>query len=459
MGKRNRERRAAKQRARQRQQSGKQWGSAQQRRSDWPGGPFAGGGHEWSEAGHERAGNASSLAFELAAAQLLSAAEAHARGDAAAVPRCAADLVHGRLGAHPRWVDAAADLVVRRTVRVASEAGWLPVDLYQATWRRLDPVAAAYVVDAIAGVSEEQGEAALDALWCAQLDEVDAQRWWSPDRPHLPQWALRHGSDRAEALSLVIRVLALLSSLGPIDRVAPGRAARGGVDEKILARVRSLLAKAESTEFPDEAEALSAKAQELMSRYSLHRAMVEHDRGLGPRPTARRIWLDNPYVSAKTLLVDVVAGANRSRAVFSSHWGFVTVLGDEVDLDIVELLSTSLLVQATNAMMAAGRQFDGRGRVSRTRSFRQSFLVAYAQRIGERLAAAAQAEVESTDQSRLLPILADRSRAVDELFSAMFPRLVHKSVSASNAAGWGAGRAAADLARLDVLDAVESAGA
>ena len=37
-------------------------------------------------------------------------------------------------------------------------------------------------------------------------------------------------------------------------------------DEKVLGRVRALLAKAESTTFPEEAEALTAKAQELMAR-------------------------------------------------------------------------------------------------------------------------------------------------------------------------------------------------
>src|SRR5438552_3000516 len=57
------------------------------------------------------------------------------------------------------------------------------------------------------------------------------------------------------------------------------------------------------------------------------------------------------------------------------------------DLDAVELLFTSLLVQANAAMIRAGGKKDEYGR-SRTRSFRQSFLVPYAIRIGERLAEA-----------------------------------------------------------------------
>jgi len=450
MGQRNKQRRAAKARARRRERSG----SARPRSNGqaWSGSTGQGwsgsSGQGWSASGER--------VIELATAELLSASAAHAGGDALAAAHCAEELVRGPLGAQLRRVDAAADMVVRRVVRGTADGGWLPVDLYQVARRRLEPLAATYVVDAIAGAAEEQ--ASLDARWSDQLDEVDAETWWSPDRPHLSQWASRHRCGRAEALCVVIEVLALLGSLPLLAHVPPApRARTHGVDEKMLARVRGLLAKAESTEFPEEAEALSAKAQDLMSRYSLHKAMAEHDRGDTRHPTSRRIWLDSPYVSAKAMLVDVVSEANRCRAVFSEHWGFITVLGDEVDLDIVELLTTSLLVQATHAMMAAGRQVDHRSRVSRTRSFRQSFLVAYATRIGQRLKAAAQAQVQATDSSRLLPVLAARTQAVDELFSTMFPSLYSKSVSVSNAAGWGAGLAAAELARLDVMEAVGAA--
>jgi hypothetical protein len=100
--------------------------------------------------------------------------------------------------------------------------------------------------------------------------------------------------------------------------------------------------------------------------------MLDANTGGAPAAGGRRIWLDNPYLIAKSMLIDVVASANRARAVFSEALGFVTVLGDEVDLDIVEMLSTSLLVQATTAMLAAGPQTDVRGQ-SRTRSYRQSF--------------------------------------------------------------------------------------
>ena len=78
-----------------------------------------------------------------------------------------------------------------------------------------------------------------------------------------------------------------------------------------------------------------------------------------------------------------------------------------------------------------------------------------AYRIGERLAGtSASVTADIQRDSRLLPVLAANSRAADELTDRLFPSTVARSVSVSNGAGWGAGRAAADLARLDVHDAI-----
>lgn len=217
----------------------------------------------------------------------------------------------------------------------------------------------------------------------------------------------------------------------------------------MLSRVRALLAKAESTQFPDEAEALSAKAQELMSRYSIEQALAAPV-AAGRRATvasARRIWLEAPYLGPNTLLVAEVGSANHCRTVSSEKLGFVTVLGAEVDLDVVEVLATSLLVQAARAMLASGTQYSRLG-TSRTRSFRHSFLLSYATRIGERLREAA-AQTEAATGTDLVPVFADRAHAVDTLFASLFATATaRRSFSAGNAAGWGAGRSAADRAVL-----------
>jgi hypothetical protein len=357
-------------------------------------------------------------------------------------------------------------------ITAAWERGWSPEDLHQFARRRLNPAGVSYLVDAIADQTLRYAKATIPQRWLEDLRLMGAVVWWESDQTggHLLQWAWRHGARMADALSTVIGVLALLLTLPALPRIGPppgfaatSAAPRRGVDQKMLARVRALLAKAESTTFPEEAEALSAKAQELMSRYSLERIVVEStasaDRGCNPHSAAaRRLWLDNPYVAAKAMLVGAVAEANRCRTVLSEKLGFTTVLGDEVDLEIVELLSTSLLVQATRAMVSAGSQTSRTGR-SRTRSYRQSFLLAYATRIGERLNTARDAGTAAVaDPARLLPVLAARERVVDELFESMFPQSVARSFSVGNAAGWHAGRVAADLAVLDTRRAVASGG-
>jgi hypothetical protein len=225
-------------------------------------------------------------------------------------------------------------------------------------------------------------------------------------------------------------------------------------DKKMLARVRALLAKAEATEYPDEAEVLSAKAQALMVRHSLTEAVADHDRGRTSTAAGRRIWIDNPYVGAKVALVQAVAQANRCPAVWIKDLGCVVIVGAESDLDLVDLLATSLLVQASRAMLVAGHRHDVRGQ-SRTKSFRLSFLVAYATRIGERLAVTSSSVTEELRRDdRLLPVLVARNRAADETFNRLFPRTVASPLTAYDSLGLGAGRYAADTAMLDVRDSI-----
>ncbi len=110
------------------------------------------------------------------------------------------------------------------------------------------------------------------------------------------------------------------------------------------------------------------------------------------------------------LLVADVAEANRCRTVWSSGLGSVTVIGLDADQQATETIFTSLLVQATAAMTAEGRWVSANGQ-SRTRAFRQSFLTAYAHRIGARLRevtdeATASAEAgDPEDPDGILPVL------------------------------------------------------
>jgi hypothetical protein len=102
-------------------------------------------------------------------------------------------------------------------------------------------------------------------------------------------------------------------------------------------------------------------------------------------------------------------------------------------------LFASLLVQATHAMTGAS---------SRTRSFRQSFLAAYATRIGQRLAEVT--EQAERERATLVPLLARREAEVTDVLDHHFPpaKRVDRRVSVGDRAGWASGTAAADRADL-----------
>lgn len=217
----------------------------------------------------------------------------------------------------------------------------------------------------------------------------------------------------------------------------------------MLAKVRALLAKAEGTSFPAEAEAFTAKAQELMSRYAIDEAMIAASADLGradPSMSVGRVHLDEPYVQQKADLLHLIAQANGARAVLHGKLGIATVVGAAHDIEMVELLFTSLLLQATVAMQEAGRQHAA----DRTRGFRASFLESFAIRVGERLAEAkrvATQDGERTYGSALVPVLAGRERRVVAAVEEMFPNLTSAGGSRSfDGRGWEAGRRAADRA-------------
>ncbi len=352
-----------------------------------------------------------------------------------------------------------------RVVEATWEDGWQPLDVHRMVIRRAGQRHARLAVDAIAAQMRQYAAATVDERWTAQLRSLDATVWWERDDEWLDRWGEREGRDRAEALADALVLLGVLHAMPGIETLCPppgtGRSetttAGHDADTRILDKVRGLLAKAESTGFAEEAEALTAKAQQLMARHSIDEALLAAKQDTRAKPGGRRIGVDNPYEVAKASLLDVVADANRARAVWSKALGFTTVIGFESDLDAVELLYTSLLVQATSAMMRAGSRQDRLGR-SRTRAFRQSFLASFAIRIGERLrAATAQASAQAvaeTGADRLLPVLAARTDSVRETTEAMFPDIVSQSVTATDGEGWASGRAAADLASLHARDQV-----
>ncbi|GAA3341345.1 DUF2786 domain-containing protein [Amorphoplanes nipponensis] len=331
--------------------------------------------------------------------------------------------------------------------------GWQPAELHRLVTRRGSGVQPLLITDAVAAHLRGFRPKAVDERWRAQAAELDARPWWGDDAGYLRQVTMHRRVDRVTLIDAVLGLITLLAELPPIEMLVPppGQAAPArrapGADAK-LERVRALLAKAEATTFPAEAEAYSAKAQELISRHSIDEALLAAGGETAVVPYARRIGVDHPYESEKASLLDSVARANRCHVVWSPEFGFATVFGFDADIDAVDLLHTSLLVQAHRAM--ARTEPRGRAGRSRLKSFRQSFLVGYAVRIGERLAEASRAALaQAGDPAALVPVLASRDVQVREARDRSFPSTTRgRGFRVASLEGWESGREAADAAKL-----------
>lgn len=402
---------------------------------------------------------------ERAEALVLTAGQARLRHDVAA-----GDEAVGRLlalapeAAEVRVVQQALAQVLRRQLRQCWQRGWQPVDVHQVLGRSTDATVRLLAGDVMADELVGYAAATLDPAWTEQLAAVGAARWWPSSRTWPQARSAEPGLGWPLVLEASIVLLAELARLGRLDRFLPlpGETAAalsrsGHADQKVLQRVRQMLAQAESTSFEAEADSFTAAAQRLMARHSIDQAMLaaSADGGGDEAPTGRRVWVERPYVKEKVLLLHVVSEPNRTRALWSTEMDMVTLLGHGTDLDTVETLYTSLLVQATRAMQAEGGRVSANGS-SRTRGFRRSFLAAYAHRIGERLRAAAEqetraaaAEFDDCTGHALVPVLQAREQAVDDYADRLFPRQVRQHVSAgSDREGWVKGRIAADRAHV-----------
>lgn len=122
------------------------------------------------------------------------------------------------------------------------------------------------------------------------------------------------------------------------------------MNDKLLNKVRALIAKAEGTEFVEEAQAFRAKADSLMEQYAIEQWQLD-SLGSPSKPEARRInvewWASKlgPYLMS--LFTDV---AKHCRVVavldnYDYHRKNLPVVGLPSDLDYFEMLFTSLHLQ------------------------------------------------------------------------------------------------------------------
>jgi hypothetical protein len=192
-------------------------------------------------------------------------------------------------------------------------------------------------------------------------------------------------------------------------------------DDHRLARVRKLLAKAEDRACTEaEAAAFTAKATELIAKYGVDRALLAAaDPAVDPIGD-RVVPVDAPYALDKAGLLAAVAVPLRCRVVQRRERdGFrLHLFGHASDLERVELLFTSLLVQAAHGLAAV--PVPGGHHPA---AFRRSWLAGFTSAVHGRLRAAEEAAVADAGGPSTALVLLDRSVLVDRRLSQAYPHL------------------------------------
>jgi cytosine/adenosine deaminase-related metal-dependent hydrolase len=197
--------------------------------------------------------------------------------------------------------------------------------------------------------------------------------------------------------------------------------------ERLLDRVRKLLAKAEAEGVTAaEAQALTAKAAELMAKYGIDRALLAARRPETDKPDNRIVQIYNPWARVQAHLLCGLAAALRCQCILlpSPAGQRVHLFGYASDLERADVLYTSVLIQMWHGLAAAGVP----ARAPSVRAWRRSWLLGFAAAViarvraaeqdAERSAAAAPAGHRSSSAAL---VLADRALVIRQHVTRAYP--------------------------------------
>jgi Protein of unknown function (DUF2786) len=196
---------------------------------------------------------------------------------------------------------------------------------------------------------------------------------------------------------------------------------------RLLDRVRKLLTKAEDESVtPPEAQALTAKAAELMAKYGIDRALLAADRPETDRPADRVLDIGNPWARVKAHLLCGLGSALRCQCILlpgAAPGARIHMFGYASDLERADVLYTSVLIQMWHGLV--GAQVPSWSRSAR--AWRRSWLLGFATAVISRVRAAEHAAAcratapADSSASRTALVLADRALVVRRNVERAYP--------------------------------------
>lgn len=219
-----------------------------------------------------------------------------------------------------------------------------------------------------------------------------------------------------------------------------------------LERIRSLLAKAEATEYEPERDTFMNAAAALMAKYGIEQAHLDaSDPGRRTRPIRRDVTLtQGAWGRQRADLAWSIAEAMRCRALIFTgvrNGGAyrLAIVGYESDVERAEMMFTSVLLQMTGELIRLGTPLG-----EDVRTYRKAWLVGYRVRVAERIRAMEAREEDSAEgvATGTTLMLRDRSLRVDDMFSEEFKIIRKGRKQQVSRSGFDHGQAAGSRANL-----------
>ena len=236
--------------------------------------------------------------------------------------------------------------------------------------------------------------------------------------------------------------------------------------EKTLKLITKLLAKAEGTPYPAEAQTFQEHAERLMVRYGIEQASIDAEAGKTGKPqepmVEQRFELNGQYRVGLARGFTLIALAFNTVRVLQANTPATKIMfliGAESDVAQILRLFTSLKLQLVSAMQAWWLDYPCKPYLSphdKTLERRQ-FQLAFLTTVARRLEAIHSSEMASGEPGKGL-VLAGRRERADEHVQLLYPTIRsarRQSLSTGSSAAHAAGSFAGTMATVN--GAVDSA--
>ena len=219
-------------------------------------------------------------------------------------------------------------------------------------------------------------------------------------------------------------------------------------------KIRKLIAKAESTNSEHEAQALFAKAEELMTQWAISDAMLQSvGKQAKEEVTTERVHFTSTYWTADMLLAARIGTPNNVKLLQNKQAKYIVLIGFPSDIANVVNLWQLLRIQSTRFAQQELTKDEAYPYMSKMDKFvwRRSFREGFADRVGTRLRE--QRERTETDEAKkhgsgMELVLVDRKTQVDQFFNNLSKSPARATRQRHDWNGSAAGRRAGDRADL-----------